>query len=509
MLLLARVIASLALSGSTAIEDPFIIDIDNKVSSLYQWANRKLEVPNDRGISIIFQHKIILDLVDDDHTVSDIGMHQTVHDILIIEKPRFVALLEMVMAVGGKENIPWYAQAIECLSESSAKRRNFRSVSEFGGGLDCDDNGDLIGVDLSHLNLTGTIKLKSLSQTVRSLDLSFNDLDSLNLDELRGKSLEILNVENNRRCHINTESFRTVFDHDLPIRELQISSNQIFRCITNFGEKLFEIKRWLSTQRILKEIIIDRMSMEKWCRLTLGFGSTNSWNHYDDEPFQIRMLQVIDGVTNKQMIPWYEHFVVGTQLHASEWAKLGVDHCRGRGKGSRCGAKSNQLPDRFSLSGLGLEGHIDLGRLPPNILKMDLSNNNLSSIAFDGRGPFHLRSLNIQNNDNLRIDLHQLNLVSPSCSLHYLKRLDISSNQLKVEGMDGSSSRVARYVFVKEWLESSTLHGVILDGVGLMKREHSIQAARLGRRALEGDLSKYRGNIRRDAVLSRHFELFH
>ena len=104
------------------------------------------------------------------------------------------------------------------------------------------DNGNLIGVDLSDLNLIGIINLESLPPTGRSLDLSFNDLDTLNLDGLRGKSVERLNVEHNARCHINTECFTAESEHKLPLKVLQLSTNQIFPWITSFGEKKSRIK---------------------------------------------------------------------------------------------------------------------------------------------------------------------------------------------------------------------------------------------------------------------------
>ena len=94
-----------------------------------------------------------------------------------------------------------------------------QNISQFGRGLVSDQNGNLVDLDLSGLNLIGTIYLRALSQTVRSLDLRFNDLDNLNLSGLRDKSLKKLNVEHNRRCHVNTESFNLELGHTLPIWE--------------------------------------------------------------------------------------------------------------------------------------------------------------------------------------------------------------------------------------------------------------------------------------------------
>ena len=468
-------VATLSLSGCTVIDNSFFIGPGDTISSLYHWAREQVEEPDGRGISIVFKQRIILELINDRRTLDDIGMDLQFNDIVLIQKPLFVSLLEMVHDIENKDNIPWHAQAIECLYESSAKQYHFQSVSEFEKGLDFDANGDLIGLDLSHLNLTGTLHLNSLPQTVRSLDLSFNDLDILNLDELRGKSLETLNMEHNIRCHINTEFFPPKREQGVSFNVLQLSSNQIFPWITCFGEKLFRIKRcnWFNEPRTtLKDVIIDGMSMRKWCSLTNDFGQRNSWNHYDDEPFQIRMLRVVEGVTNKEVIPWYPHFLGGAQLNAHEWKALGVAYCRGRGK---------RIPHKFNMGGLGLKGHIDLGCLPKNVIKMDLSNNNLSSISFAGRGPFSLGSLNIQNNSNLRIDLMQLKMcmTSASCCLSGLHRLDISSNQLLIDGLkEAGLSKSAKQIFVKEWLRTTRLHGIILDDVGFITRNCSIQAER-------------------------------
>ena len=452
---------------SIEIENPFVIDDDDTVSSLYQWAKDQVEEPDNRGISIVFNHNIILKLQDDRRQLSDIGMDFAVNNIFLIQKPKFVALLEMVHGIRNFWNIPWHNEAMQCLSESSANQCRFQKVSQFGAGLECDEKGDLIGVDLSHLNLTGSIHLESLPQTVRSLDLSFNDLDSLNLKELRGKSLERLNVENNIRCHIGTECFGGKSGNNLILKEVQLSSNQIFPWISSFGEKMLKIKRWLSLQNTLNEVIMDGMSMRTWSRLTgdVQIGRKNAQNHDQDDLFMVQMLRVFEGVINKEVIPCYRYFVFGTHLPASVWNRLGSTCCRGRG---------TKTPNRFNLSGLGLEGHIDLGSLPENVIKMDLSNNNLSSISFHGRGPFGLRALNVQNNDNLRIDWTQMNIFASSSALCGVKRLDISSNQLTIKGMNGILSLRAKQMIIKGWLSTTALYGILLDDVAFVTRNCSI-----------------------------------
>ena len=166
------IVAILSLSGCTVIENSFAIVAGDKISSLHHWAGEQVEEPDGRGISIAFKQRILLEIINDRRTLDDIGMDLQFNDIVPIQKPLFVSLLEMVHDVKNKDNIPWHAQAIESLDESSEKQFHFQSVSEFGKGLDFDANGDLLGVDLSHLNLTGTLHLNSSPQTVRSLDLS-------------------------------------------------------------------------------------------------------------------------------------------------------------------------------------------------------------------------------------------------------------------------------------------------------------------------------------------------
>lgn len=85
-----------------------------------------------------------MNLINDHRTIQDIGITVEANVIQIIEKPVFVALLEMVADIDNIENIPWFNQAMECLSDPSNKQ----SKNEYGY---------LIGIDLSHLDLTGTV----------------------------------------------------------------------------------------------------------------------------------------------------------------------------------------------------------------------------------------------------------------------------------------------------------------------------------------------------------------
>ena len=313
--------------------DPFVIGQNDLVSALYNMisANVSFETAS-RGISIIFRNKIILNYLDDHRTITDIGMNEALHDIEIILKPDFVAILEMVMNVNNRQQIPWLVGIMSCLSDVSANQQNqCQNLSKFGKGLYCDNNGNLIGMDLSHLNLTGKIHLESLPPTVRSLDLSFNDLETLNLEGLRGKSMERLNVEHNPRCHINTECFHS---SDLNIKELQLSSNQIFPWIMDLKMKRERIQNWLcrlSRDRRsngLELVIMDNDSM-----------------HF--MPFHIKMLRVLEGVTNKEVI------------HNAIWKSWRVEYRRGR---------SGYPPRyRFNLSGMELAGEIRLKYLPRSV----------------------------------------------------------------------------------------------------------------------------------------------
>ena len=150
------------------LNDPFVIYSNDTVSILYDKTNANVSyIKESRGISIIFEGRIILNFFNDHRTIKDIGMigNGTLNDIEIIPKPDFAALLEMVSDISNIQNIPWLILAMQCLSYPSSKR--CRSVFNFSRGLHCDTDGHLIGVDLSHLNLTGNVHLKSLPPTVR------------------------------------------------------------------------------------------------------------------------------------------------------------------------------------------------------------------------------------------------------------------------------------------------------------------------------------------------------
>ena len=434
--MLSQLTMLITLSTCTAtivLDDPFVLDPNGTVSELYDAIKDKIfYVTATRGISIIFGGRVILEFMDDHRTISDIGMNSTFNDIQIIQKPIFVALLEMVSHVMNVRNIPWIQSAWDCLSDSSAN--HCQNVSEFGRGLHCDDNGNLIAVDLSHLNLSGIIHLESLPQTVRSLDLSFNDFSTLNLSALTGKSVEILNVEHNARCHINTEYFSPDSEQIVSIKELQLSSNQIFPWITDSECKTERIKHWLNSQQAVQRIIVDGTVMYREKRLI-----SLHW----------RMLRVIEGVTNKEVIPWYSLFSEGATIRSSQWKDYGVHHHVRANKNARF---------RFDLSGLGLEGHIDLRDLPRNVAKMDLSNNNLQSISFLCERDENLRELNIENNDNIRFDLAE------TASLKWLLRLSVSSIQLQCTGGSGAGE-TSDLDFVPLWLNTSTLREIEVDGI--------------------------------------------
>ena len=453
-------------------KDPFVIHANDTVSALYEMINAKMcYVSASRGISIVFSGKLILNSFDDHRTILDIGMKAEENDIKIIQKPVFVALLEMVSDIKNKEKIPWFDRAMQCLSDPSANR--CQNISQWSCGLDCDDSGNLIGVDLSHLNLSGCIYLKSLPQTVLSLDLSYNDLDTLNLTALSGKSVERLNVEINDRCHINTECFTEGAVQDpnpiLSIEELQISSNQIFPWITDDLEyKHRRIKRLMNRHSYLEQVIVDGHVISR---------ST------DQIPIHSRMLKVIDGVTNKELIPWYTLFSRGCKIQPREWRNYRVQYMRRK--------QGYSARYRFDLSGLGLEGHIDLGYLTKNVIKMDLSKNNLSSISFESRGhyKFNLRALNIEHNDNVRIDLREMDFSSPKwSSLVHLLRFSVSSNQLVHVDAFNSMSR-AEYVAL--WVSNTPIHEVVLDGK-VYANKHWIK--------------RYQARHTKLHHLSRHFE---
>ena len=416
------------------------------ISALYDLLSTK--IPFDHAITIIFNEKVLLNLVHDVGNVTTFGFCAESNAIQIIKKPDFVALLEMVSDLGNNRNIPWLGFALHFISNPSVIPHH--GGSPFAEQLHHDDHGNLIGVDLSNLNLIGNIHLESLPQTVRSLDLSFNDLNSLNLDELRGKSVERLNVRNNRRCIIDTNYFRSESERSSTIKELEINSNQIFHQLRAFKVKNIRIKQWLNRRQHLRLLIVDGVRI---------------YRDSHKSPFILRMFRVIEGVNNKHVIPWYPPFTAGGLILAEGgWEQYGVKYKKKRD------AQSARY--KFDLSGLGLRGYIDLGSLSRNIVRMDLSNNNLSGISFDGHdGPFNLRELNLQNNDNLRINLLGIDLHSRSCSLCQLVHLSISSNQLEINENLGNASRAE---FVQQWMSATKLKEIVMDGETFCNRNYHI-----------------------------------
>ena len=406
--------------ATIGIKEPFVIGPNDTVSSLYQAVNARINTSCE--ISIVFGGKIILNLANDYRPVTAVGMNDILNDIQIIQKPDYVSLLEMVDGVINKKDIPWFHSALECLSDPSSNR--CQNVCGFGPGLECDDNGNLIGIDLSHLNLTGSISLESIPQSVRSLDMSFNDLHTVNLSGLKGKSLAKLNVENNGRCRINTKCFYNDSGSTLPLRELQVSSYQLMPWIT----KHIRTNNWFyhRDQRTLQELVVDGVR----------FSVDNPLS------FRMRMLKVVEGVTNKESIPWFHNW--STKI--KQLKECGISYRQNRG-GVACAYKVN-------LRGRGLRGHIDLGYLPRNVYNMDLSDNNLSSISFVGDGEYNLRGLNLENNHNLRIDLMQIDCTTTHCCLCSLYRLRVSSSQLSL-----CQERIW------EWLVKSRLRAIVIDGV--------------------------------------------
>ena len=414
-----------------------IMRSNDTLSSLYDTILAKASCfTSSTMISIVFQGRIILNLVNDLRTIKDIGIDTESNDIQIIKKPRCAALLEMISDIRNIENVPWLNDALCCISEHSKTR--YCSISRIGKGLGCDDSGHLIAIDLSHLNLTGTIHLEPLPQSVRSLDISFNDLESFDLDGLRGKSVEKLNVEQNGKCHINTECFYPESVHNLPFKELQISSNQIFPEIRNLKERNLRIRKWLNCRQTPERLVVDGVAMYRGTIIS---------------PLTIGMLRVIEGVTNKQVIPWFQPFTDDVFIPTDEWSEYWVEFKRRR----------DGYPSRykFDVSGLGLEGHIDLGALPRNVVKLDLSKNNLSSISFDGDPQHCLEELNVRNNDNLHINLLDIERSSVFCSF---ARLVISPNQLII---DGVTTKTGKMEYVREWLmrRTSRINRVVMDHV--------------------------------------------
>ena len=387
----------------------FHVQPSDPISVLYAavFANcRHIQSPN--SLSIIYNGKIVINVFSVHYTVTTIGMNDNYNEIQVIRKPDFVALSEFISEIRNIANIPWLNHVLQCFSDPMSS--SCRTVSHFGIGLLGDDNGHLIGINLSHLKLSGALHFESLPQSVRSLDVSFNDLDTLDLDGLRGKSVEKLNVEHNDRCRINDFGWNRRFGGTFPVQILQISSNQMFWW--NAGPISLRncIRDWLRRQEILEEVIVDGVSISRQQSVPLMY---------------TRMLKVIEGVTNKKVIPWYQIFneelIRPTFEH--KWEELGIDYHR---------RKNTRGRYKFNLRGLGIKGRIDLGALPENALVVDLSNNNISSICFDtqrNESKPRLKELHVQNNDHLVIDLAKIDLSSPSCCLYKAHQFTVSSNQ--------------------------------------------------------------------------------
>ena len=235
---------------------PFYVSSQDTISTLYAIIEKKCTcTPHE--ISVLFQGNIIPQFVDH-QTVADIGLNEEWNEIQVVRKPDFVAMLEVVSGISNSEQIPWIEQATDCLFDFSSI--HCQNEFESGTGLHWDDRGKLFRVDLSHLNLTGSIGVESLPQSVKTLDLSFNDLDNLNLNGLRSKSVERLNIEHNRRCHVNTNVFESESARTLSLRELQVSSDQIF---VDSKSKNSEITKLMSNQRILNVLIVDGVHMTR------------------------------------------------------------------------------------------------------------------------------------------------------------------------------------------------------------------------------------------------------
>ena len=404
---------------------PFYVSPQDAVSTLYAVIEEKFTFsPND--ISILFKGNIIPKFVGH-QSIGDIGLNEEWNDIQIVRKPDFVAMLEVVSGISNLEQIPWIQQATDCLFDFSSIR--------------CQNGFDFGRVDLSHLDLMGYINIESLPQSVRTLDLSFNDLDNFNLNGLCSKSVERLNIEHNRRWHVNTNIFESESPRSLSLRALQVSSDQIF---VDSKSKSAQITRFMSNQRILNVLIVDGVHMTRGVRM--GF--------YEG------MLNVVKGVTNKKQIPWYSYFENHLEIPRHQYALFGMN-CNYRG------LQRSRARYKFDLSGLGLEGHIDLGYLPPNVFVMDLHNNNLSTISFSGNGKYNLRVLNIQKNDNLAIDLSAIDSSSSTCCLFRAHWFSLSSNQLYgARGWNDS---------VRQWLFTSNIHTVMVNDV-ILNNDADIRA---------------------------------
>ena len=412
-------------------------------SSFYDIINKKCpRIASPHGISIVVNGKIILNAVNDHRAICDFGISKEMNDIQIIQKPDIAALLEMISDISNADNIPWFDQAMHRISDMSSNR--WRSVCDLDDRLHCDANGHLIVIDLSHLNLSGTVHLQSLPQSVKTVDLSSNDLLTLNFADLRGKSLERLNVEHNHRFQVNTDRNVQVpesEEHRL-WRTLQLSSNQIHPTMTDSRAKRFRIQNWLYRQQNFDELVFNGKRIPRT----------------EYAPFYEAMLKVVVGVTNKEVIPWYQSFMDEKTIPFYEWQNYRVVHSTGH--------QRSRFRKRFSfdLSGLGLQGHIDLGSVSRYVMNLDLSNNNLSSISFVGNGSYNLRELNLQHNEHLRIDLGKLG--KSTQLVGHLNRLLISSNQLVASG---SATSLSPEIAVRKWLNRTRLNEVILDEIVMVR----------------------------------------
>ena len=437
---------------------PIIVESSHTVTSLYDLLCEKCQYsPQEDDIRITFEGKIILKLVNDHRTIKDIGISKERNEIGIIEVPDYVALLEMVVDIDNMERIPWFNGAVRSLSDySDSSAKHCQSVYHYGRGLDYNDKGYLILIDLSHLNLKGTVHLGSLPRTVETLDLSFNDLSTVNLDGLNGlncRSLKRLHIEQNDKLEVNTDHNNYRFLHSVtavaPSRTLRLSSNQIFASTSDLREKKFRINTWLYRQPYFDRLILDGKRIPRKV----------------SAPFYVAMLNVMDGITNKQQIPWYHCFVNESTIEPEEWSHFRVT--------TRRGVHRKCCRFCFDLSGLGLEGHIELASLPRTVIKLDLSNNNLSSISFLGSGQYRLQELNLQNNDHLRIDLPEFSKASPSL-LRLQTTLFISSNQLVSDGG-------AAEMLIREWLTVTKVGEVVLDDVSFRRNQAFYRSGCFGR----------------------------
>ena len=430
---------------------PIIVGPSHTVTSLYDLLYAQCACsPREDDIRITFEGKIILKLINDHRTIKDIGISKERNEIGIIEVPDYVALLEMVVDIDNMERIPWFNGAVRSLSDySDSSAKHCQSVSHYGRGLDYNDKGFLVLIDLSHLNLKGIIHVGSLPRTVETLDLSFNDLSTVNLNGLNGlncKSLKRLHIEHNDKLEVDIDHNNYRFPDSVaavtPSRTLKLSSNQIFASTSDLREKKFRIQTWLYRQPYFDRLILDGKRILRKV----------------SAPFYVAMLNVVDGITNKQQIPWYKSFVNESTIATEEWSHLRVTMYGANRKGKHCRFC-------FDLSGLGLEGHIELASLPRAVVKLDLSNNNLSSISLTGGGHYRLHELNLQNNNHLRIDLAEFSKAHPSLlHLNTLQSVLISSNQLV-------SDEGAVEVLIREWLAVTKVGEIVLDDVSFRRNQ--------------------------------------